>query len=52
MHEWEEVQNDKDKTTERLEVPGGWIYVITEMGSSSFEYLHQNAVFVPDRGEG
>lgn len=46
MTKWEKVQNDKDRETLRLNVPGGWIYYIIEFGEMGSHMSHQ-AVFVP-----
>ena len=43
---WEEVQNDKDRSTTRLQVPGGWLYCVIEKGDMG-GIMNQFVVFVP-----
>ena len=45
---WQRVQSDRDRETERLAVPGGWLYVVTEKGEFG-GILKQHLVFVPKR---
>ena len=44
---WQRVQDDRDRKTDRLEVPGGWLYLVTEKGEIGLTILNQMLAFVP-----
>jgi hypothetical protein len=46
-HEWERVAAEGYNTTDRLRVPGGWLYRTVEMSFSGAEVEAMNTVFVP-----
>jgi len=50
-HEFERVTEDATSYTQRLRVPGGWLYhVTTDMSAPKFDRtpnFHVNTVFVP-----
>ena len=43
---WEAVQESRDRKTLRLAVPGGWLYLVIELGDYG-AHLHQCMSFVP-----
>jgi hypothetical protein len=43
---WETVQRDRDRSTTRLAVPGGWLYIVAEKGEMGAIYA-QYMAFVP-----
>ena len=46
--EWELVQESADRNTKRLQVPGGWVYLVTEKrDSGAGGILSQTLTFVP-----
>lgn len=48
---WETVHSNEDRKTDRLRVPGGWIYLVVEKGDLGIGILYETAVFVPDPKE-
>lgn len=45
--QWEPVHKDIADSTERMRVPGGWLYRTSIYGSSETETLSVSLVFVP-----
>ena len=47
-YEWELVQKSGDRDTKRLQVPGGWVYLVTEKrDAGAGGILSQTLTFVP-----
>ena len=45
-HKWETVSSTRDRKVDRMKVPDGWIYLITELCDDGIGILFQNTVFV------
>lgn len=48
MSGWEIVHRSHDRTSRRMAVPGGWLYLVTEHHDNGYSILNQMMAFVPN----